>query len=356
MTPLEDRFLAVGVALPFLLGIGYATLANGDPPPREVVVRLTDPAIVESSGLVARDGLLVTANDSGDVGRTFVVDDQGRTVGHSTFGESTDVEALAPIGEDVLVGDIGDNAGARDTVSLLRVPVARDETSVDPATAVRLVYPDGPQDAETLMVDPVSGDVLVADKVLFGAGTLYQVPPTAVPDRVGAAAPTNPVRLREVGTVRGLATDGAFFPDGRHLVVRDYSAATVYTYPDLTEVGTVDLPRQPQGEGIAVEQVDGDYRVLISSEGVGSEVLEVALPPALARAVAPEEPAATAAPAAPGEPGGGSSPGASGPGAEAPVPFDPQQAETTRPVLPFLAGGVLLTVVLVVLLRSLRPR
>ena len=50
-----------------------------------------------------------------------------------------------------------------------------------------------------------------------------------------------------------IATDGAFFPDGRHLVVRDYGRAVVYAFPVLEAVAEVDLPEQQQGEGIAVD-------------------------------------------------------------------------------------------------------
>ena len=58
-----------------------------------------DPAIVESSGLVALgDGLFVTTNDSGDSGRVFTVDDDGETVGRHRLvrHHPDDVEALAP--------------------------------------------------------------------------------------------------------------------------------------------------------------------------------------------------------------------------------------------------------------------
>ena len=72
-----------------------------------------------------------------------------------------------------------------------------------------------------------------------------------------------------------MATDGAFFPDGRHLIVRNYTQAAVYTFPDLAEVGSFTLPSQQQGEGIAVL---ADGSVLVSSEGQYSDVLRVELP------------------------------------------------------------------------------
>lgn len=344
----EEKVLGLLVALPFLLGA--AVVGSGEEPHR-VVARLSDPEIVEASGLVAAKGLLVTVNDSGDAGRTFVVDGAGRTVGHTTWGPAVDDEALAPIERDVLVGDIGDNDTSRETISLLRVPVRRGEVAVDPAGAVRLVYPDGAHDAEALLVDPVSGTVLVATKAIF-AGTLYRVPDAAVPPSVGAPAPLEPVRLEPIGAVPGLVTDGAFFPDGRHLVLRDYDRAVVYSWPDLVHVGEVDLPSQPQGEAIAVDEVDGRYRVLVGSEGSDSRVLEVRLPQLLAEAVAPVSASAS------GTAVNGASPGASSGASSSagPVPIDGDQVEPTRPLLPFLLGAGLMVLVVVFLLRSLRPR
>ena len=68
---------------------------------------------------------------------------------------------------EVLVGDIGDNAGVRDSVRLLRVPVGRGDRHVTPTT-YDVVYPDGAQDAETLLVHPVTGRVLIVTKGVFG--------------------------------------------------------------------------------------------------------------------------------------------------------------------------------------------
>ena len=111
MIRLAQVITAAVVATPFAIG---TAVAGGDR--TAVEFRFKDPQIVESSGLVARDGLFVTVNDSGDSGRTFVVDGAtGRTVGGATWSsEPEDIEAVAPMPDgSVLVGDIGDNNGDR---------------------------------------------------------------------------------------------------------------------------------------------------------------------------------------------------------------------------------------------------
>jgi hypothetical protein len=260
-----------------VVSLAVGALVGPGGPSHSVDFTFRDPAIVESSGLVVRDGLFVTVNDSGDSGRVFVVDGSGRTVGTTTWAEEpTDVEALAPAGPGwVWVGDLGDNAGSRDDVEVLRVPYGRGDREVEPAS-YRLVYPDGPHDAETLLADPRTGRLLVVSKDVFG-GTVY-----AAPRQLSAVRPN---RLTAVADgAPGLATDGAFFPDGRHYVVRDYGGATVYAYPGHERVGSFRLPGQRQGEGIAVAE---DGTVHISTEGQFSDVLQVDLPRALERALRP---------------------------------------------------------------------
>ena len=316
------------VAAPFAIG---SAVAGSDQ--TGVEFRWRDPQIVESSGLVARDGLFVTVNDSGDSGRTFVVDGStGRTVGGAGWsGEPVDVEALAPTAHgSVLVGDIGDNTESRESVTILEVPSGRGFHDVEPAS-YPLTYSDGPRDAETLLVHPVSGRVLVASKSLLG-GVLY-----AAPKRLRE---TGPNVFQPVGDVLGFATDGAFFPDGRHFVLRDYGRAVVYSYPGLAVVGELRLPDQQQGEGIAVDQ---DGRVFVSTEGQFSAVHQVGVPRRIARIVDPSPPGSTAS---------------TSPTDDQQTAGDSDADELTveRPAWMWWLGGLVGIGMIVVLIRSLRPR
>ncbi|GAA3525328.1 WD40 repeat domain-containing protein [Nocardioides daeguensis] len=312
--------------VPFAIGF-LAPGAAVEPPPGQPVFGFTDPEITESSGLVARDGLVVTVNDSGDSNRVFTVDPAtGDTVGVTRWqGDATDIEALAPAGGpgsgEVWVGDIGDNTGARDHVEVARVPFGRGNREVD-APTYELTYPDGPHDAETLLADPATGRLYVVAKEFIGR--LY-----AAPERLD---PDGPNELSAVDEVLGIATDGSFTPDGKHLVLRNYGQAAVYTWPGLQRVAQVDLPRQPQGEGLAISE---SGEVLVSSEGVEAEVLRVAVPLG-------SSPSASSSP----------SPSSDADGSEqAPV-----QAEEQGSWWPWALGGIAGVVMVGVLLRSLRPR
>ena len=271
------QVLAGLMVVPFAIGFAIAT----DGPKPDVEFSFSDPEIVEASGLVAGSRYFVTVNDSGDTGRIFVVDPAtGDTVGQAGWGEASDVEAVAPMPNgDVLVGDIGDNGADRKDVEILEVPVGVGETDVDPVE-YSLRYPGGPRDAETLMVHPKTGQIFVISKAVFG-GTLYAAPKDLDPDQAN--------ELDELGPVLGLATDGSFFPDGRHFIVRDYGSAAIYSYPDVQEVADFELPAQRQGEAISVAK---DGSVFVTSEGQNADVLRVKLPKAAKQALAPPSPPA----------------------------------------------------------------
>lgn len=253
-----------------LLFVAASAGEPGEPTPEEPVevFTFTDDRIVESSGLVAQDGYFMTINDSGGATRVFTIDPAtGDTIGTSRWARAAyDFEALAPAGDGaVWVGDIGDNAHGRETVWLHRVPVGPGQERQVAVTSYEVDYPDGRHDAEALLRHPESGRLYVVSKEVVGR--LYELPEQLSEDGVN--------RMRGIGEVLGVATGGAFFPDGRHLMIRGYGRAAVYTWPDLDLVGEVDLPHQPQGEALAI---DAEGRIHLSTEGLHEPVLQIRLP------------------------------------------------------------------------------
>lgn len=263
--PVASAVTAVATAVVLLAGgSGY-----------DVVLTLSDPALIESSGLAVsarHSGVLWTHNDGGRTAEVVAVDSDGDTVAHVTLAgiDPYDAEALAP-GHDargrpaLYLGDIGDNLAARPDVSVFRFSEpARLTDATVPSEWYRFSYPDGAHDAEALLVDP-NGRIMVASKELVG-GALYRAPRRLVTADQG----TN--RLTRVARAPALITDGAYLPDGR-FVLRSYTSVFVYDRPGH-EVARAELPPQPQGESLAV---DGD-RLLVGSEGSQSQVLAVPVP------------------------------------------------------------------------------
>jgi hypothetical protein len=245
--------------------------ATDEPVPSRRLFTIADPDVFESSGLVDRGRTVYTTNDSGDDAVLYELDAHtGREVARTTYADAVeDVEALAPgAGGTVWAGDIGDNRGRRDDVAAYRVTPGDGD-----APRFTLTYPDGAHDAETLLVQPRTGRLLVVSKSVFG-GTVYAAPRVLHADG-------RPNRLHEFARVAGLVTDGTFFPDGKHVLLRTYGTASVYTFPGFEPTGTVRLPPQRQGEGISVSRTG---RVLVSSEGVRADVLQVRIPRAFTQA------------------------------------------------------------------------
>jgi hypothetical protein len=272
------------------------TAAAGDR--AEVAFTIRDPRITESSGLAASQlhpGVVWTHNDSGDAARVFAVGPDGRVLATLRLAgvQARDWEAIAA-GRDgrgrpaLFVGDIGDNRGTWPSVAVYRIaePAALRDATV-PAVRYRLRYPDGPRNAEALLVDPRGNRLSVASKEPAGGG-LYQAPARLRSDQVNV--------LRRVASVPSWITDGAFSPDGRTFVLRGYLDAYVYTASGR-RLDSFSLPAQEQGESATYARDGRD--LLVGSEGADSPVWRVRLPDA---ALPPDDTASR--PGGPGSPGG----------------------------------------------------
>ena len=212
-----------------------------------------------------------------------------------------DAEDLA-VGPDgsLWVGDTGDNEQRRSTVALIVVP-ARGEPVLH-----RLTYPDGPHDAEALLVDARGVPTVVTKSV--GAAGIYQ--PEGPLDGVG---PTPLVHVGDLvlpsstttgGPIGGLGsrtvTGGAMTADGRIVALRTYTDAWLFAVPDGGTVADalrtapvqVPLPDEPQGEALAFT---ADGTLLSGSEarsGVDGQLRAVPGAAALTGAAAGREPVA----------------------------------------------------------------
>jgi hypothetical protein len=263
--------IAAGIVAALTLSLASAgtTVTGGFTP--------SDPRIDEDSGMVVSQSHPDTVwilNDSGDSARLFAVSTiDGHTEGVVTLAgaHNVDWEALA-ISPDtpqarLWIGDIGDNDSVRSSVQVYRLPEPTQVNgSVDDWTEFDLQYPDGAHDAETLLIDPTTQRLYVVTKGLLG-GAVYEAPVTLQTDH------TN--RLTRIGSAPLLVTDGAFRSDGS-VVLRSYLSGflranvTGRSQPFL-------LPRQRQAESLAV--IGAGREAYVGSEGAGTAVLRVTLPP-----------------------------------------------------------------------------
>ena len=234
----------------------------------EVAFTITDSRITESSGLAADPvaGGYWTVNDSGDGAVAYGLSTRGRVVGTLEYGaEPIDVEAVAVHDGRLYVADIGDNLADREFITVYYFDDASPDDRRASYRSWDFTYPDGPHDAETLLVDE-SGRLFVVTKDAEGA--VY-------------AAPRNPKRagtneLTKVGDAPGAVTDGTFLPDGKRIALLTFGSVVVIDAESYETVGQADVPAQNQPESLAVS-LDGSS-LLVGSEGRRSKVYAIPIP------------------------------------------------------------------------------
>jgi len=293
--PLLVTAATATLGLALALAAAPAEAAGGYGPAR-LVCSFADPEINESSGIASTswdDGVVWTHNDSGDSPRFFAVSrDTCATVGvyRVTGATAVDWEDMARSGRTLHFADIGDNRSSRASITVYDVPEPGPGTpsgTVNPSATRVLTYPDGPHNAESLFVDPTTGQLVIVTKTPLGPSAAYRVPPAG-----------NGVmeKVAEV-TFAGPTTGGDASAD--RIAVRTYDSAyewDVRSGDTLAAVlarppTTFALPVTPQGEAIAYTR-DGSG-LWISSETRAGPVHLLTRP---AEPVAPEEPVAPGVP------------------------------------------------------------
>jgi len=288
-------------------GLATSLLAAGFEAPREIC-RYSDPQLEEVSGITAASSsndYWFVHNDSGDGPFVYAVSRRGETMckflvdGASAF----DWEDIATGPDEtgarcLFIGDIGDNDRVRHVVTIFRVPepvvtaTARGTRArTRRAQRFNLSYEGGPNNAETLLVQPKSGQVFIVTKSEKGHSLVFAAPQ---PLRSGTAN-----RMRKIAEIRFdrlkhskgrkggkkdsyLATGGAIAPDGKHVVVRTYSDAYEWNVPDgnlatalaRPPAAQVTMPDRRSGEAIAYSR--GGQSLLVTNEGKQAPIFELA--------------------------------------------------------------------------------
>ncbi len=246
---------------------------------------MTSPTLAEVSGIAAsrvNPGVVWVHNDRGNTSQVFALSTGtpatgGQILGTYTLAGATNIDwediAAGPgTGPGALpgvsylyVGDIGNNPYDRSSYTVYRVPeptlpattpVSSTLTDITPIT---LTLPDPNRDIESLMVDPISGDILVVTKrFLFSVdedSRIYRATSADLADGSASLVFDSQLAIRQ-------ATAGDISPDGLSMLIRTNTAAFEFvrtpgqSWADaVAAVGpggvAVPLIRETQGEAIA---------------------------------------------------------------------------------------------------------
>lgn len=264
------------------------------------VGRIESPEVLESSGFAAsqcQPNLYWTHNDSGDDAFVFAMTLAGKHLGtwRVTNAANLDWEdmsvAKATDGTCYLyIGDIGNNKLAKVELMVYRVKepavsnsdrmsTRKNPLRTHPAEAMIFRYSDTPHNAETLIVHPASGDIYVLTKRVDGPSLVFKMMPQFGSSRTIVAAKVGEVSVPSVPN--GLLTGGAISPDGKHVILCDYSAGyelilgEAANFDEIWKSPPVRLDIGERTIGEAVTFAPDGAAVIATSEKKHAEIFEI---------------------------------------------------------------------------------
>jgi hypothetical protein len=244
------------------------------------------PELGELSGLAAsarHPGIFWAHNDSDNAFRVYAVEDSGKI--RATF---TLTGATARDIEDIAVGpcepradappclylaDIGDNFQQRDQVRLFRL--AEPEQLADaslPVEALAFTYPDGPHNAESLIIDARTGRLAVITKTADSLGDVYALE---------GLSPSAKAKAKKLGTLHApgdvdrLTTGADLSPSGERLLLRTYTRVWEVRRPQAQDLEALiagqvaEAPGASQAQAEAIAFTPGGRGYLLGSEFAG---------------------------------------------------------------------------------------
>lgn len=177
------------------------------------------------------------------------------------------------------VADIGDNTAILDEVVVHRFPepvVLGDSDAVE-LESLRIRYPGGPMDAESLIVDPVTGEMVIAGKAISGRTRILGVSP---PAEWGTTVDAIEMGFIALGSF-AIATGGD--ANESLVVLRTYDELFIWERSTAEPIGDAftrsgcRLARIDEQQGEAVALLP-DGRILTTSEGEAAPISLFSLP------------------------------------------------------------------------------
>ncbi|OLY92525.1 hypothetical protein SAMN05444008_102351 [Cnuella takakiae] len=235
------------------------------------------PLIQEASGIAdskSRPGNLWVIEDGGNPAQLIVLGHDGKVKEKIPIASATnrDWEDLVLAGNQLFIGEIGDNDAAHNNYTLYRFPEPEAGASTVPqVAAIRFRYADQAHDAEAFLVDPDSGDIFLITKrdsqsKIFRLAANYSLSQQNIAAEAGIL-PYNGV------------VSACLAPDGKSVIVKTYNK--IYRYSRATgesiaaalKTSPTELPyeQEPQGEAICFRQ-DGKGYFTLSEKLIGNDV------------------------------------------------------------------------------------
>lgn len=240
----------------------------------ESVGQLDSGLLPEASGLAVSaqfSNRLYHVNDRGNKPAIIVTDEQGQTieqVGIKGFTpEDSEELALGPCGQAtcLFIGDIGDNDRSRSSVTVAWLREVQNwGSSAQIQGRIQLQYPEGPQNAEAMVVHPETGDLFIFTKgmetkgrksggpsvVYKATGQMLKAQKDAILQKVGQIDVT--AILPDQKSKDQLVTAASVHTDGQSLMLLTYRNAIQFAWDFKSKLNV-----SQEGKDYQVLELDG---------------------------------------------------------------------------------------------------
>jgi len=254
--------------------------------------RLQNRQMTEISGIAASGifkDVYYIHNDSGDTSRIFSISPDGKLKNTIYYNGDkkellgvADCEDIAvsigplPGKSYVYVGDIGDNSGYRKYITIYRIEEkpswAKDSLIKTTAVPLHLKYPDGPKDAETLMIDPVQKLFYIVSKRGDTVG-VYTTPLNYKPNDTLTLTKRSKLFFEGIKPFKW-TTAGDISRDGKQVLLKNYQKVYYWQRTGTEHIWQTmqrkprELPYQVEKQGEAIGFTLDGKGYYTTSEGV----------------------------------------------------------------------------------------
>lgn len=249
---------------------------------------ITPGVIDEASGLAmsaTMAGYLWTIQDSGQPNAAYLISLDGKTIQQynipGTSNHDWEDMAAGPGPREnvsyLYIADIGNNNTPLTTQNIIyRVPEILEKNASFSSTELEKItfkYPDGPRDAEALLVDPLTKDIFIISKEMDKAGIYRLAFPQSTSETINA---------EKVGIIPSVlfATGANVSVDGTEILIRTYLSVYYWQRKKEDSIGSTLLKAatrqlmvapEPQGEAICFDR-NADGFFTLSERSTASSV------------------------------------------------------------------------------------
>ncbi|MGZ3832593.1 MAG: hypothetical protein ACXVB0_03655 [Mucilaginibacter sp.] len=268
-----------------------------------VAGRLQNKEMDEISGIAAsgiHNGIYYVHNDSGDTSRFFAITPNGKIKSVIYFKGDSKEELGVHDCEDIAVGpgpvkgksyvylgDIGDNKGWYPYITVYRFEeqtswIGKDSIIKANAVPIHFKYPDGPRDAESLMIDPVEKLIYIVSK-RSDSVTVYTSPLDFKANDTVTLTKRCKLYFNGFKPFKWI-TAGDISKDGQQVLLKDY--VKVYYWKRMNNEPIwktllrkpVELPYQQEKQGEAIGFTPDGKGYYTTSEGVFAPIYYYTIP------------------------------------------------------------------------------